>query len=452
MSFIGAIPTPLRKIFASYAGEIKTPVLLPCGGNFTIGSALRSGGYTGRMTSCDITLYSCGLGSYLSGARLEVCEAADCPEYLRGLLDCSDPGRLAASLSLLLDLNQVWKNKNIWHARTLANARSNWSNLMERTLARLSMFKAHMTKGEGFGFASQDMLKFLENQDRNQSLLIYPPTYGTRGYIRLDKVLNVCSTWDAPCFTEINFESREIYEILTSFRQWFIVMEKILPELEPLLGQPVAVVHKGRNSVCYIHAGSARKSYITRAYLNSDSPGPIFPSDKPLSGSEEPGIALLSYRQSIRLSELFMSSRVDYSHASFLLSVAFCLERQIIGKADFKLSKAPWKLPMPGLQIYQLSDLAVPSTATRRLAKLVLLFIQSHELKQLLQEKLPEEWVYATTTAFSDHPVSMKYRGIYKLHKRLESEGVEKYRLNYYAPLGQWSLTEAFARWRQKFQ
>lgn len=61
MSFLGSIAGPLRRVLAAYADEITVPVLLPCAGNFTVGAALRSGGYMGRITGCDITLYTSAL-------------------------------------------------------------------------------------------------------------------------------------------------------------------------------------------------------------------------------------------------------------------------------------------------------------------------------------------------------------------------------------------------------
>lgn len=133
MSFLGSIAGPLRRVLAAYADEITVPVLLPCAGNFTVGAALRSGGYMGRITGCDITLYTSALGAYLAGERLPVVEREDCPEHLRGLLDCSDPARLAASVAIMLDLRQVWKAQNVWHRRVLANWRRNWPMLMEKS-------------------------------------------------------------------------------------------------------------------------------------------------------------------------------------------------------------------------------------------------------------------------------------------------------------------------------
>ena len=65
-----------------------------------MGAALRSGGYKGRITGCDITLYTTALGAYLAGHDLEIREKEDCPEHLKGFLDFSNMAHLAASVSI----------------------------------------------------------------------------------------------------------------------------------------------------------------------------------------------------------------------------------------------------------------------------------------------------------------------------------------------------------------
>lgn len=453
MSFLGSIAGPLRKVLAAYAEEISVPVLLPCAGNFTVGAALRSGGYKGLITGCDITLYTSALGAYLADSQLQVSEREDCPKHLQGFLDCSDPIHLAASVSIMLDLRQVWQNKNAWHRRVIANYRRDWQNLMDKTLVKLQAYKSHVNQGNGFAYQAKDASEFLAEHDPDHAVFIAPPTFGSNDYIKQERMLAASALWEAPAYKEISFKDVAIYEQITAFREWMIIMERPLPEIEKLLGEPVAVVHKGRKSITYAYAGHSKKTIVTRSYLASRSPGPIFPSDKKLTGEETPGIILLGHEQTVRLNELFMSARVDYYLASLVLSVAFCLDRQIIGKADFKLGKgnAEWALPEKGRQIYQQSDLAVPSEAEPRLAKLVLMLIQSHEVLQLLHEKIPVDWRFAITTAFSRHPVSMKYRGVYKLHKRLDGSEHGGYRLNYYGELGKWTIAEAYANWLKKF-
>ena len=449
MSFIGAISTPMRKIVSEYAAEITLPALLPCAGNFTMGACLRSGGYMGHISGCDITLYTSALGAYLAGNTMEVRERDDCPEHLRGFLDNTSPERLAASLSVMLDLHMVWKCQNAWHRRVLHQYRASWPELMEKTLARLEKYRAHMIQGGGFNYFAMDAVEYLDRHDENHAVFIAPPTYGSKGYFNIEKIFSAALEWNAPAYGELNFQDVAIYEKIASFRQWLIIMERPLPAIEKILGEPVGVLRKNERIVHYVYARHSRHCIIKRYYMPSLSPGAIFPSAQRLTGNEEPGIARLTVPQATRLNELFMSSRVDYCQLNGI-SLGLCLNGKIIGKADFQNGKFNWRMPDDGRQIYQLSDLAVPS-AEPRLSKLVLLLIQSHEVKRLIDEYFKSDFRWTCTTAFCRGPVSMKYRGIYKLHKRLPgTDGA--YRLNYYAPLGQWTMCEALEIWLKKYR
>lgn len=450
MSFVGAISKPMRQIIADFAGDIDCPVLLPCAGNFTMGAALRSGGFQGRISGCDITLYTSALGAYLSGDLLEVHERPDCPGHLHGFLDSSSPLHLAASLSVMLDLHMVWKNQNAWHARVLRQYRQNWPALMEKTMKKLESYKEHLSQGGGFRYFAKDAVAFLDEADKESAVLIFPPTYGSKGYVNMEKIFAAAFDWRTPPFTEISFDDAPIYQQITSFRQWFIVMDRPLPEpVAELVGEPVAVFRKNEKQVHHVYARRVRRCAVHRSFMSSIPVGAVFPSDRRVCGGEEPGIALLKTGQATRLNELFMSTRVDYCQLNGI-SLGFCLDGKLIGKADFQNGKFSWKMPGEGRQVYQLSDLAVPS-AEPRLSKLVLLFAQSHEVKQLVDAHFKDDFRWTCTTAFCKGPVSMKYRGVYKLHKRLPGEGGMN-RLNYFAPMGQWSLKEAYEIWLKKYR
>ena len=69
--------------------------------------------------------------------------------------------------------------------------------------------------------------------------------------------------------------------------------------------------------------------------------------------------------------------------------------------------------------VYLLADFVVNSTRYRRLAKLLLLVIQTREMRRMMEEKfLLENSPRARTMVFTDKPVSMKYRGLFKLARR----------------------------------
>lgn len=449
MGFLGSIAGDLRRVIAKYADEISCPVLLPCAGNFTIGAALRAGHYNMHIIGCDITLYTTALGYYLANEKMEVAIKEDCPEYLRPFIDLSSSARFAASIALMLDLRQVWKNKNFWHERVLQNTKEQFPALMKKTLAKLEQYHAEFNKGDGFSYYAMDAVEFLDSMDKENAVFIAPPTFGSRDYINQEKMLAASFSWNAPKFQEISFKDVEIYEKITRFKNWMIIMERPLPEIEKLLGNPVAVVHKGRNSITYAY-GEMKKRIVTRAYLNSVSPGRIFPGSQKITGNEKVSIRIIEKKQSIRMNELFMSSRVDYFLADVALSLALCLDGMIIGKLDYNLTTHLWALPEKGLQIYQRSDLAVPSEE-KRLAKLVLLLSQTKEVKKLVDDKLKDDFQFIVTTAFSKNPVSMKYRGVYDLHKRIDDKESGGFRLNYYSQMGLYTLEEAFELWLKKY-
>ncbi|NOX56202.1 MAG: hypothetical protein GXP27_17515 [Planctomycetes bacterium] len=98
---------------------------------------------------------------------------------------------------------------------------------------------------------------------------------------------------------------------------------------------------------------------------------------------------------------------------------------------------------------YLMADLAVASERYPRLSKLVLAASLSLEMQEELERRDVRKLRYVVTTAFSRHPASMKYRGVYKLLSR-ERLG-DLYKLNYYAPLGSTPLQDAMRQWARKY-
>jgi hypothetical protein len=95
--------------------------------------------------------------------------------------------------------------------------------------------------------------------------------------------------------------------------------------------------------------------------------------------------------------------------------------------------------------VYLMSDFAVQSSVPR-LSKLVLACILSTEVRDILEQKLAQKVRSIGTTAFTDKPVSMKYRGVFDLHSRKEG------RLNYLGEAGKWTLEQALTWWQKTQQ
>ena len=87
----------------------------------------------------------------------------------------------------------------------------------------------------------------------------------------------------------------------------------------------------------------------------------------------------------------------------------------------------------------------VPSARHRRLAKLLLMVTQCRDMKEILSEKIVRDYKGILTTAFTDQPVSMKYRGIYELAKR--GKGF----LNYKTEFKDFTFKEVIRLWMKKY-
>ena len=445
MSFIGAIAASVRKVLADYAQQVTTPTLIIGAGNFTVPSILRSVGFNGRILACDVSLYSSALGAYLSDQEITVSENKDCPPQLRNLLDNSSPLTLAASIALMLDLREVWKCNNAFQVRQMENAREQWKYLMDQTCLRLEKFKENIGSIEYQPRCGFSLLReHIENPD--QTGFAFPPTY-KRGYERLESLLSAACQWQPPVYEEMTDKSLELYELIARFGSYYVVLEKDLPEVYAILGEPVAVLPRGLERETYILARHA-PTYVIRQVTKSAPVPRIWSPTRKIVGDEEPSLVLLSSRQTTRLKELYMSARVNYTSNAADLMLGVCLDGQLIGMGAIVPSAHAWKLPEPGLQAYLMADLAVPSQ-NPRLSKLVLGCLLSSEAKRLFDEKKLARHEFLVTTAFSHHAQSMKYRGLFKLHSRIPKNGMNA--LNYYSKWGSDDLKSSFDKWLSKY-
>lgn len=445
MSFVGAVDATVRQALASFAPQVRWPVLLCGAGNFTMAAALRSGGYTGPISACDVSYYTSALGCYLSGQPFEVRERSSCPPHLRGLLRSSTPLETATSISLLLDLREVWKLRNPYQERQFRRVVDNWPQLMERTAAKLEAYSRHLGDIE---YRPQGGLEFLDAHDTTHTVLCYPPTY-KRGYEKLEQVLTEVVDWSPPAYSEIADDSVALSQSLSRFAAYYVVLERPIPEVQAILGEPVAVLPRTRGRKTYILARSATRKLVVRSVVKSVAIGPVWPAERPITGQETIGLARLSLPQTIRLNELFLSARIDYFSSGVSLSLGLLLDGSLCGKMDFCHTSHRWKLPDAQSMIYLMSDLAVPS-CERRLAKLVLLALLSREVMEVLKERHLEVFGWVGTTAFAINPVSMKYRGVFELHSRKDIGS--GYALNYLGQFTNRTLQQAFAFWKQKYQ
>lgn len=99
-----------------------------------------------------------------------------------------------------------------------------------------------------------------------------------------------------------------------------------------------------------------------------------------------------------------------------------------------------------------LSDATPPHTKYKRLSKLVLYILSSQEFLDTINRHFMWEHKGFATIAYTNRPVSQKYRGVFKLVKREEIDGEYKYKLTYQTRGAKTAtIKQAYKEWYQKY-
>lgn len=163
----------------------------------------------------------------------------------------------------------------------------------------------------------------------------------------------------------------------------------------------------------------------------------------------------------IRLNRLTAASQlrvlpVPETHISFLRE-AFLKKGIAFGTGDYGVlvfiddmlvGAISYRKPMfAGFPLYVLTDLVISHEG--RLAKLVARVATLRDTFRPFERKLLQRFSTIRTTAYSDYPDAMKYRGSWKVETRKETDDgpAGKYEINYLAEARSETLADAYAWW-----
>lgn len=127
------------------------------------------------------------------------------------------------------------------------------------------------------------------------------------------------------------------------------------------------------------------------------------------------------------------------------LVLALTSAEKIVGVIAFE-NYGYRKYDRPG-QARIIIELAVPSRRYKRLSKLVLRAALSREARLLVEANHKGRVSRVRTTAFSEHPESMKYRGLFSLVSRETLPAGRGYKLVYEGAMTDLSLSEHLRLW-----
>jgi len=420
--FIGSINRYMRAVLETAAGSWKgLSVYVACCGNFTVERILARCG-VGAIHSNDVSIYSCALGWHLANTRHRYVVKAPDLHWLEPYLDPGPP--TIATLLLTGEMLKVGGD-NAYARRMREEYARRWPALHAKTVQRVTKALA------GFKIASYtagDCREFLGAADRDSVCISFPPTY-KGGYEHLFKKLDAVFDWPRPSYQLFSPEDFERFsQTVRSFRHWMISSDVE----QPALGhQHVATVQTSMASKpVFMYCDQAPPRLATARQTLGVNPWP--------PRNDE----VIVPPQVVRIEGKVMNAiRSMYLNPKIMPVVpercyAILSDGRLVGA--FGVSQPRGPLPC---DVYLMADFAVRPSPHKRLSKLILACLASKEVQADLEQWLCARIKIIGTTAFTDKPASMKYRGLFDVHSRGEGK------VNYLGQAGRWSLAEGFQWW-----
>ena len=437
--FVGTIPDPMRSIVRETAATWPKEfgLWVPCAGNFTIERSV--GGLGFALHSSDVSIYTSAVGNWLAGQHVELSLKPEAAEQFDWLADSLDGG-VGSIATLMLGTRFLGSAAKAaeghpYHLRVVESYRRQWAQVHAATVEKLT--KADTPKLSTY--EAEDVVTWLDRVPEKGPVCTFPPFYGS-GYETLYKPLEATFDWPAPDYTILSDEDVvNVLEKITGRPYWLTASNHNVDELAPFLRGRIQATP--RAAPFYVYAAAKARLVAPNQKIEPVRQPRLRPGVE-LTGRLS--FAKLSPGQFNALRSKYLNPKIPPGAA--LLPIAVLDAGNIVGVAAVNRD------PYDPSGMYLLSDFAVAPTDYKNPAKLVLLAFLSAEGQRLMESSVSGRVRRVTTTAFTNNPVSMKYRNVGVLTKRSESKDPNwKYQLQYEFPVGTHTLAEAWAKWSTRW-
>jgi len=429
--FTGSVCSQVREWFKANASAFAGKrILSGCWGNFTIETVLsQAAERPAEIVSSDVSLYSSALGIYFTeGPPLKVTPRSDEWDWTRRYL--SDAEALAGTMIVFLEAAPYSSGRTAYHRRMLGHYLGGFAAMHEQAVKRLRVRKQIL---EIARYEACDVRAFVAEREDGDIFLSFMPTYAG-GYERLYKFVDAVFDWDGRPQYEV-LDAKKKASLLEDIRQVgrYVHVDDMRRDGMGV----VAIIEGGRGRPVYVHSnlGEVQAEAYRRSRTVHTKPDIAILGPEERIESTEITFVMLTANEFAWVRDQHLNPKIIPADPSWRFGV--CVRGVLIGVLG-------WARDKGGVEYYLMCDLAVKSQVYARLSKLICLVANTREMHKVLRQQTGRLWHTFSTTAFTDKPVSMKYRGVLKLRRRNQKEGTLTYEGDYSG-----TLNKAVKRWRK---
>ncbi|MBM2293764.1 hypothetical protein JQX09_17685 [Sulfitobacter pseudonitzschiae] len=413
-------------------------VFVCCSGSFRLERAL-SGSYDHlNIHSNDVSVYSAAIGGLATGQPIDV-TFRDKLAFVNEIVDGkSDVERVAAVL-VGCEMSRYARATTQYNRRHFAYYQNHFGEIMSRAAERVEKSLETMRVSSYFG--GDWRLHTQEAVKKNAGILAFPPFF-KGDYEAQFKFIEDNLKWDAPAYDLYDpSQLREIARGLEDQGATFCILtDQVWDDKEPVLKYQA-----GRKVPHYCYANTPKSSYLRKSSKADAFRYKVIDPDK-LTADSKVEIVVADSGKLNFIKDVYLATSIV--HSSGMGNYLVYVDGALVGAIIY--DESPTTRSAYGARtLYLLSDVTISGRA--KLSKLVAMLATSRSLVGPLERKMLKRYDRIVTTARSKHPVSMKYRGIFKKLSRREDEAAGGYVIQYAADLVDQTPQEIYQTWWGKY-
>ena len=425
--FVGAVPRQaVEQITRAVPFTEWREVFVGCSGSFRFDRAVHDVHPTVRVHSNDVSLLSCSLGALATGAEFAIGFKGRLAFMEEQLAGQPFAARVAA-VEVALEMAK-YKGANSYAQAHFTHYQERFAEFLAPARTRLDemLAKLHIASFHPGDFREQAR----RAADVGGGVAAFPPTY-KNGYERLYRFVDESTDWARPSYDI--WDPAKVEDWLDDLDvlgvRYCVLTDHTLDHHEPV------TVYRGQTNKPVFTFADQASSSIRRSTHSSEPFRYRMLDPSLLAHTSEVEIITATSAQMNFLKDIYLAKGI--AHTSGIANFLVLIDGQLAGGFIFARAK------FGGDVIYMLSDFALSPRS--RVSKLVAMLATCASVIGRLEIKLVQRIDTVVTTAFTDKPVSMKYRGIFEIIGR--SPG----KINYASKVRRETPNGVYAEWFQRF-
>jgi hypothetical protein len=399
--FAESVPKPvLEQVVRVFPLDAFSEVYVCSSGSFRFEQTIAQASTGVRIVGSDVTLLPCALGTLAASGKSVGFEFVERLAFVERLLSGESDAVRVAALLVACEMGR-YTGPSEFAALHLGHYERGFSAYLSRASEKLAGFLGGLRLD---GFFPRDPREHAAQAIQRGAAVVGSPALKGSGDAA-SRFLARNTRWAAPAWNQLDADDVAAWvRELDAAGAAYCVLTQV-----PVEGlRPAAAFSTTSRRTVHVYARTPSSSYARQAYsLKPFKYDAVQAEDlRPESRVE---ILPIGAGEMNFLKERYLSKNIAHvpGHLNFLVYV----DRKLAGGFIYTRAKHD-----PTKTLYLLSDFSV--SRERRVSKLIALLATCKLTVGIAERKLLIAVQHIVTTAFTDKPISMKYRGIYELTGR----------------------------------